>query len=110
MSNAEELSGVVAQSPGYAGGLNLRDSINQVGPNELRAAENIVLDNRGGVDKRLGCMSHGTFGAAGDRILSCYTFYRGTTPPQVIIHTTAGALYYTNDAGAQPQVWTPIVA
>jgi hypothetical protein len=110
MPSAGELTQIVGQSQGFAGGLNLRDSINQVAPDELRAAENIVLDQRGGADKRLGCMSHGTFGASGDRTLSCYTYYRAPLAPQVLIHTTAGKLYYTDDAGANPQVWTEIVS
>lgn len=50
----------------------------------------------------------GTFGSGTDRVLSSYTFYRGTSQPQVLIHTSAGKLYYTTDPTANPITWTQI--
>jgi len=108
-SSAVDATPIAAASKGFDGGLNLRDTIPQLAPNELANSENGVLDEKGGWSKRLGCRSNGTFGASGDRLLSAYTFYRGTAGnPQVLIHTTAGTLYYTNDATANPIVWTQI--
>jgi hypothetical protein len=96
----------VVQTQGFTGGVNIRDVISQLAQNELRASENGTLDEGGGWSKRLGCTSNGpTTG----NILSMYTFYRGSAAsPQVIIHTSAGTLYYTNDATANPVVWTQI--
>ncbi len=99
---------VVTKTPGWAGGLNIRDAINEIDPTEVRIAENGILDEKGGFSKRLGTLSHGTFGTGTDRVLSCYTFYRGTSAPQVLIHTTGGKLYYTNDPTASPITWTQI--
>jgi hypothetical protein len=105
-SRTTDLQSVVARSQGFDGGVNLRDTVAQLAANELRIGENIVLDERGGASKRLGCQSNGTFGVGADRILSTYTFYRGASAPQVIIHTTAGKLYYTNDPTAGTITWT----
>jgi hypothetical protein len=107
-SRTTDLQSVVARSQGFDGGVNLRDTVAQLAANELRIGENIVLDERGGASKRLGCQSNGTFGVGADRILSTYTFYRGASAPQVIIHTTAGKLYYTNDPTAGTITWTQI--
>lgn len=108
MATQSDLQPVLARSQGFDGGVNLRDTVAQLAANELRIGENIVLDERGGAGKRLGCQSNGTFGAGADRILSMYTFYRGFTAPQVLIHTSAGKLYYTTDPTANPTVWTQI--
>lgn len=99
---------VTGKTVGWAGGVNMRDAINQLAPNEARKMENGTLDERGGFGKRKGCTSHGTFGVGTDRGISTYTFYRGTTAPQILLHTSAGKLYYTNDASANPIVWTQI--
>lgn len=99
---------VTAKMRGWAGGVNIRDAVNLVAPNEARLLENMVLDERGGATKRSGCESHQDFGSGSDRVLSTYTFYRGASAPQVLIHTTAGKLYYTNDAEANPITWTQI--
>jgi hypothetical protein len=103
-----DLQPVVARTQGFDGGVNLRDAISQLASNELRKSENGTLDERGGWSKRLGCISKGTFDAGTDRVLSVYTFYRGATAPQVLIHTTAGKVYYTNDPTANPIVWTQV--
>jgi hypothetical protein len=90
---------------GFAGGVNIRDA-----PNQL--ATNVLLDERGGASKRLGCLTKGTFGVSGDRILSCTTFAKQVSPgvaPQVVIHTSGGKVYYTTDPNASPPVWTQIV-
>lgn len=102
------LQEVVARTQGFAGGVNLRDAINLIGPDELRVSENGVLDEKGGWSKRNGCISNGTFGVGTDRALSLYTFYRGASAPQVLMHTTGGKLYYTNDPTVSVVVWTQI--
>ena len=107
-SSAQDLQAVSAHTQGFEGGVNLRDTIAQLAPNELRVGENIVLDEKGGASKRLGCTSNGTFGVGTDRGLSAYTFYRGASAPQVLLHTSGGKLYYTNDASAAAIVWTQI--
>src|SRR5215831_15035772 len=102
---------VSIQTQGWNGGVNIRDVVSQLQPNEMKTSENGTLDEGGGWSKRLGCISNGTFGSSGDRILSMYTFYRGQSAvPQVIIHTTAGIMYYTNDASANPVVWTTLAS
>jgi len=101
---------VTSRFRGFAGGINARDAESQLAPNELLRGENVVLDERGGAAKRLGCTSQGTFGSTPDRVLSTYVYYRGATAPQVIIHTTAGELYYTNDPSAGPITWTLIAS
>jgi len=96
------------KTPGWGGGLNIRDAQDQIAPDELRRAENVVYDSKGGVAKRLGCRSQGTFGGSTDRCLSTYTFYRPGSNPQVLMHTTAGNLYYTDDPSASPIGWSLI--
>jgi len=92
----------------FAGGVNIRDAINSLNIDEARKGENIVLDERGAGAKRLGCDSRGTFGSGADRVISAYTFYRAGLTPQVLIHTTAGKLYYTTDVSADPITWVEI--
>jgi len=105
-----DVQGFSIKTQGFAGGVNLRDAWPQLGPNEARVLENCVLDERGGASKRLGSSSRGTFGSAADRIISMYTYNRGTNAPQVLIHTTAGILYYTNDPTAAIVTWTVIAS
>jgi hypothetical protein len=92
----------------FAGGVNIRDAVNLLQPDELRRGENILLDERGGAAKRLGGVSLGTFGSAADRVLSMYTFYRPNQIPQMLMHTSAGILYYTADATTNPIIWVQI--
>jgi len=99
---------IKAAGQGFAGGVNLRDAVNQIPPNQARKMENGVLDERGGWSKRLGSLSLGTFGASGDRIISAYVFFRVDLNPHVMIHTNAGKVYYSPDATANPMVWTQI--
>lgn len=99
---------VVVEGEGFQGGVNVRDAITQLNPSECRKLENGVLDERGGFSKRLGSLNKGTFGVAADRVLAMYTFYRAGLVPQILIQTTAGQLFYTNDPTAQPIVWTQI--
>lgn len=100
---------VSAATQGWAGGVNLRDAVNQIMVNQARRMENGVLDERGGFAKRLGMTSMGTFGAGTDRVISQYVFYRGSLAPHVLIHTSGGNLYYTADPTASPITWTLIV-
>ena len=105
-----DLKEIRVKTPGFGGGLNIRDAEDQVAPDELRRAENVVYDAKGGVAKRLGTRSQGTFGASSELAISTYTFYRpGAGNPQVMLHTNAGKLYYTNDPTASPVVWTLII-
>lgn len=107
-TSAAMVDSVQAQSQGFMGGVNVRDAVNQLQPDEARTIENMVLDERGGATKRTGCTSQGTFGAGTDRAISLYTFYRGSGVPQVLMHTSGGTLYYTVDPTANPVVWTQI--
>src|SRR5262245_3119026 len=106
MSPVANLSGWRFKTVGVAGGANIRDALNFVAQDQMRPSENVILSERGGGRKRLGCMSHGTFGTAAARVLSTYTYYRAGAGPQVIIHTNEGNLYYTDDPSANPTVWT----
>lgn len=108
MAQVAELKEITFPTQGWQGGINIRDAPDQIAPNELQTAENVVYDNAGGIAKRKGSRNQGTFGAGGDRVLSCYTFYRPNQNPQVLIHTSAGAMLYTNDVTATPIVWGSI--
>jgi hypothetical protein len=92
----------------FVGGVNALDAPGQLPKGDIRKGENAFLDERGSGGKRLGCESHGTIGVGADRIISLHTFYRATTPPQVLAHTSAGKLYYTNDPTANPTTWVQI--
>lgn len=101
---------IVVKGHGFEGGVNIRDAITQLEPNECRKLENGVLDERGGFSKRLGCLSKGTFGVGADRVLSMYVFYKAGAVPQVIIHASDGRILYTNDPKAQPITWSVLVS
>jgi hypothetical protein len=103
-----DLREITVQSQGFQGGINMRDAIDQLAPNDLVRCENVVYDAAGGLAKRTGTRSMGTFGVGADRVLSTYTFYRGASNPQVLIHTSAGKMYYTTDVTANPITWTQI--
>lgn len=92
----------------FVGGINALDAPNGLPPTDIKRGENAFLDERGAGSKRLGCENHGTIGVAADRIISLYTFFRAGLAPQVLAHTSAGKLYYTNDPAANPTVWTQI--
>jgi len=108
---------VTIATQGFAQGVNIQDAPNLLTPTEVRRAENGLFDERGGFTKRSGCQNQGTVGASGDRILSTYVFYRGEgVIPHFMIHTSAGAVYYTTDPVADPTNptpvyvnWTPVV-
>ena len=96
---------------GWAGGANVRDAPNFVAPDQMRPNENVILSERGGGRKRLGCESHLTFSTtATDRILSIHTYYRAGSIPQVIIHTSGGQLLYTNNPSINPTTWSVIAS
>lgn len=109
-SQVADLKELTIKTQGFQGGINLRDAADQLQPNELRKAENVVYDAAGGFAKRPGSRGMGTIGIAAERIISMYTFYRGTSNPQVLAHTNQGKMYYTNDVTANPTVWTQITA
>jgi hypothetical protein len=101
----------VIYTVGWNGGINMRDALNLVAPNEARVMENGLIDEMGAFTKRLGCQSLGTFGAGTDRVLSAAVFYRsGGLAPQLVIHTSGGQLLYTTDPTANPQVWAVIAS
>jgi hypothetical protein len=111
MPQIAPLSDVQAKTQGFGNGVNIQDAPNELSPTEVRRAENGILDERGGFTKRLGCQSQGVIpGAAGDRILSTYIFYRGSVAPQFLIHTSAGRVFYTADPNTAPVVWVEISA
>src|SRR5215831_4439462 len=84
-----DLPAFVLKTQGWAAGVNIREGVNFMGPDASRPMENIVLNERGVARKRLGCETHGTFGASADRVLSMYTYYRGPgVPPRSEEHTS----------------------
>ena len=107
-SKALDPAAVMVRSQGWAGGVNQRDALPQIAADEAKVMENGVLDQRGAFGKRLGCDFRGTFGASGERAMTLYTYYRGIQPPQILMQTNAGKLYYTADTTANPIVWTQI--
>ena len=110
MAQLADLKEITFATQGWQGGINIRDSLAQIQPNELRRAENVTYDAAGGVSKRPGTTTIGTFGGISDVALSCYTFYRGTSSPQVLVHTTSGSLLYTNDITTSPPVWATVAS
>src|SRR5262245_9397213 len=110
MPTAVNLSPVNFRAGAWIGGANTRDAVNLVAPNEVRPIENIVFDERGSAQKRLGCQSLGTIGGnSGARIIGLYTFYRGRgVIPQVLAYTNEGALYWADNMTANPVVWNLI--
>jgi len=110
MPTPANLQTVTVRTQGFVGGANIRDAINLLGANEARPLENMVLDERGGAQKRRGCNALlGYFGPPTARVLSMYTFMRGMgVTPQILIHTTEGKLYVTSDPHANPVSWTEI--
>jgi hypothetical protein len=99
---------IVTKHVGWVGGVNMRDAITTLAPDEARIMENGNLDEKGAFGKRLGCLSKGTVGATGERVLSMHTFYRVDLAPQILIYTSGGKIYFTADPTADPIVWTPI--
>lgn len=104
MPQVADVKEVRVQTQGFGQGINLQDAPNLLAPTEVRRAENGSLDERGGFTKRLGCLNMGPVGASTDRIISATTFYRGYLQPQLLIHTTAGKIYYTLDPTTNPIV------
>lgn len=107
---AADTAPYTVRAQGWAGGLNIRDAVNLLQPDEARVMENGILNERGAFDKRLGCLGVGTFGGGADRCISLYEFRRGANAPQFIMHTSGGFLYYTTDPTANPIVWTQIAS
>lgn len=95
---------------GFAGGVNLRDAPDEIGPTEATAVSNMVLTERGAAVSRLGCLLEGNIGSAGDRVLSMHRFDRETGGPQLIVHTTAGHVKYTEDLVNFTNIWTGMSA
>jgi hypothetical protein len=108
MSPATDVKEFEVKVTNFSGGINALDSPSGLPPEDIKRGENVFLDERGSGGKRLGCESHGTIGVGADRIISLHTFYRAGAQPQVLAHTSAGKLYYTNDPAANPTVWTQI--
>ena len=110
MPQVADVKEVEVVTQGFQKGLNIQDAPNLLENVEVRRAENGLFDERGGFSKRAGCQNMGTVGAAGDRIISTYVFNRGdAVAPHLMVHTSAGAVYYTTDPTANPIVWTPVV-
>src|SRR5215813_2535580 len=93
----------VREWPGCAGGVNARASQARLASQQLIAGVNVLLDEEGGATKRLGCLSHGTVGNPGNRVISAYVFYRGTNAaPHLLAQTSGGELFWTADPVANP--------
>lgn len=73
----------------FSGGLNLRDSPNEIAPNETPNAKNYLLDERGGIKRRGGCLNFTTLpGVSGKR---AYIFYSKALDLLLCARETAGA-------------------
>ena len=75
-------AGVLVGSPiryaDFSGGLNLRDSSDQLAPNESPDMMNVILDQRGGLEKRLGYTKDGGMSAfAANCVNSFYSWVLG---------------------------------
>jgi hypothetical protein len=105
MPEVAPLKPLVLATQGWQGGINVRDQLAQLQPNELRRSENVTYDSAGGLSKRPGTSSRGIFGISSDRVLSCYTYYRPNQMPQVLIHTSSGIMLYTTNVTANPILW-----
>lgn len=108
MPQVADLREISLVTQGFGQGVNLQSTPNLLAPTEVRRAENGYLDERGGFTKRLGCLSMGPVGAGTDRIISAYVFYRSGTSPHLLIHTSAGKIYYTTDPTTNPITWVQI--
>lgn len=83
------------QLEGFGGGVNLRDAPNQIAVNEARNLVNMLLDERGGAVKRLGCSQ--AIGSLAGKILSMHVFYRAGASTQLIMHLDDGSVRYSTD-------------
>lgn len=106
---ATEPQEVVLRSRGFAGGSNLKSAINQLQANQARRLENVLLSEKGAVEKRTGCQARGVIGPMNaHRVLSMFTFYRGGSTPQLIVHTTEGKVRYCTNPDAGSPTWNDI--
>lgn len=80
---------------GFGGGVNQRDAPNQLAPNEARNLVNMLLDERGGAVKRLGCSQ--AIGSLAGKILSAHWFERAGASSQLIMHLDDGSVRYSTD-------------
>lgn len=100
----------LASWPGCGGGINARASQAMLKPNQLIAGVNVILDEEGGAQKRLGCANRGDVGDTG-RVISIYTFYRGTNAaPHLIVQTTEGKLWYTHEPNVGEIEWVQMAS
>lgn len=92
-----ELGTIVSKVSEFIGGLNVRDPINLLAPNDLIRCQNVIYDSLGGLAKRQGLIDHGPY-PDGMIALNTYPFIRGNgQTPHLLVHTTGGNLYYAAD-------------
>lgn len=85
--------------PGLSGGVNQRDPVHLLEPDQCIKMENVILNTQGGAAKRLGCEYIEDFSASGSA-LSAGVLYPATGTPQFVVHTTVGEIVYSDDFGA----------
>ena len=95
----------IAEFPGFSGGAQLLTDAYKLESHQARRLENLILDELGTANGRLGCALLGTVGAAGDRVLSRHVFQRAGLTTQVLVHLSDGTIRYSNSPFSS---WTTI--
>lgn len=87
--------------PGFAGGVNQKDPIHLLAADQCLKQENVILTDEGGFYKRPGCAAVEEFDTDDTAIaLSSFVFYVPGGSPQIIVHSSSGSLFYSDDRGA----------
>src|SRR6266540_3511485 len=69
----------------FSGGLNLRDAQSELAPNESPDLWNVTLDERGGVDKRLGYTKYNTEAYASAKVTNLFQWTQPSIGTAVLI-------------------------
>jgi hypothetical protein len=81
----------------------MRDAPTELASDEAIAIDNMILDERGGASKRLGCVAVGNLTG---QVLSMYIWYHIGFPPAMIVHTNDGKLQYSTNYDSGSPTWT----
>lgn len=84
-------------SQGFFGGVNLRDSVDRVAPDEALNIVNMILEEQGSATKRRGSTELAAVGNSDDRIISMFHWPRPGATDQIIVHMDDGSLRYTTN-------------
>lgn len=94
----------------FDGGLNLRDAPTEIAPNETPDCMNVTLDERGGVEARLGITKlNGSSLLPAEPVAFYYSIVADALLAYIATATGAGRLYKSTDAGTTwaEVTWTP---